>query len=55
MDKGYSFLFWAYNIIWIAIAAYITFLLVRLGKLRDRIERLERRLAGGDTAKTGGA
>ncbi len=55
MDKGYGFLFWAYNIVWIAIAGYITFLVVRLARLRDRIERLERKLAGGGAPKAGGA
>ncbi len=55
MEKGYSFLFWAYNIIWLAIAGYITFLVVRLGRVRSRLDRLERRLAGGGGPKTGGA
>lgn len=55
MEKGYDFLFWAYNVIWIAIAGYVTFLFVRLGRVRDRIERLERRLAQGGAPKSGGA
>ncbi len=55
MDKGYNFLFWAYNIIWIAIAGYVTFLLVRLRRVRDRIDRLERRLAEGGAPKAGGS
>lgn len=41
--KSYSFLFWAYNVVWIGIAAYVTILLVRLGRVGARLERLERR------------
>jgi CcmD family protein len=50
MDQACSFLFWAYNVVWIAIAAYVAFLMVRLGRVRDRLDRLERRLAGSDPA-----
>jgi CcmD family protein len=46
VDKGYDFLFWAYNVIWIAIAGYVAFLMVRLGRVRDRLDRIERKLAG---------
>jgi CcmD family protein len=42
--KSYSFLFWAYNVVWLGIAAYVVFLLLRLGKLSSRLDRLERRL-----------
>lgn len=45
MEKGYDFLFWAYNVIWIAIAGYVVFLMVRLGRVRDRLDRLEKRLS----------
>jgi CcmD family protein len=60
VEKGYDFLFWAYNVIWIAIAAYVTFLVLRLGRVRDRLDRLERRLqapasAGGDVGKPHGS
>ncbi len=53
MEKGYDFLFWAYNIIWLAIAGYVTFLLVRLSRVRDRIDRIERKLAAGGAPKAG--
>ncbi len=46
MGNGCDFLFWAYNVVWIAIVAYVAFLMVRLGRIRDRLDRLERRLAG---------
>lgn len=42
MSDGYSFLMWAYNVVWIGLIAYILFLVMRLGKVSDRIERLER-------------
>ena len=41
--RGYSFLLWAYNIVWLGIAAYLVFLFVRLRRVGDRLERLERR------------
>jgi CcmD family protein len=46
VEKGYDFLFWAYNVIWLAIAGYVTFLMVRLGRVRERLDRLERKLSG---------
>lgn len=48
MDSGYPFLYWAYNIIWIGIAAYVVFLVVRLARVRERIARLERRASPGE-------
>jgi CcmD family protein len=39
--KNYGFLFWAYAVIWIGIAAYVAFLGVRLRKVADRLDRLE--------------
>ncbi len=45
MEKGYEFLFWAYNVVWIAIAGYIAFLVVRLGQVSGRLEKIERKLA----------
>lgn len=47
MDKGYPFLYWAYNIIWIAIVAYISYVLFRLSSVQKRLDRLERRVEGG--------
>ncbi len=46
MERGYDFLFWAYNVIWIAIAAYGVFLTVRLARVGRRLDRLEKRLEG---------
>ena len=54
MEKGYDFLFWAYNVIWLAIAGYVTFLVVRLARVRERLDRLERRLAPGGAARADG-
>ena len=43
--KSYSFLFWAYNTFWFAIAAYVVFLFLRLRRVDARLERIERRVA----------
>jgi CcmD family protein len=47
VDKGYPFLYWAYNIIWIGIVAYVSYVLFRLSSLQKRLDRLERRIGGG--------
>ncbi len=36
------FLFWAYNVVWAMIAGYVVFLVVRLGRVGRRLDRLER-------------
>lgn len=38
--KSYSFMFWAYALVWIGIAAYGLFLSVRLRKVEKRLEGL---------------
>lgn len=40
--KSYSFLFWAYNVVWIGIAVYVASLLARLTRVSARLDRLER-------------
>ncbi len=42
--KGYDFLFWGYSVVWIAIVAYLAYLAVRLKRVRERLDRVERRL-----------
>ena len=42
---NYTFLFWGYNIIWILIAAYITFLLLKLNRLEKDLKRLENKVS----------
>lgn len=39
--KEFRFIFWAYNLIWLLLAAYLTFLLVRMNRLTREIGRLE--------------
>jgi len=39
--KSYAFLFWAYNVIWAGVAAYLLFLLLRLGRISRRLDTLE--------------
>ena len=42
--KNYEFLFWAYNVVWIGLVAYVVSLVVRLRKVTDRLDRLEKKL-----------
>ena len=42
--KNYEFLFWAYNVFWIGVAAYVVSLVLRHKKVSSRLERLERKL-----------
>lgn len=39
--KNYGFLFWAYTVIWLGLAAYLVFLGVRLRRVTERLDRLE--------------
>ena len=38
--KEFRFIFWAYNLIWIVLAAYLGFLLLRLNRLSRELRRL---------------
>ncbi len=42
--KSYAFLFWAYTVIWIGLAAYIALLIARLRRAAARLERAEAEL-----------
>jgi CcmD family protein len=42
--KNYEFLFWAYNVVWIGLIAYVVSLVLRLRKVSERLDRLERKL-----------
>ena len=54
--RGYSFLAWAYNLVWIGLAAYLLFLFVRLRNVTRRLDRLEDRAAGsGGSSSSRGA
>ena len=44
--KNFEFLFWAYNVVWLILAAYATYLLIRLRGAEREIRRLEDRLPG---------
>jgi CcmD family protein len=52
--KGYSFLLWAYNVIWLGLGAYLVFLFVRLRKVTERLDRLERRIEGRPADRSAG-
>lgn len=49
--KSYAFLFWAYNAIWLALAGYLLFLLLRLARVGRRVEEVERELREGGRAR----
>ena len=46
--KSYAFLFWAYNIVWAAIAGYLLLTFLKVRKLDRRLDLLERRSRGND-------
>ena len=54
--KSYAFLFWAYNVIWTGLAAYLLFLILRLRRVDRRLDSVERELrerVGGDHRSSG--
>jgi CcmD family protein len=53
--KSYSFLFWGYTVIWVGLAAYLTFLLTRLKSVAKRLDRLERQIEREQTVRPSGA
>jgi CcmD family protein len=40
--KSYAFLFWAYNVIWLALAGYLLRVVLRLGQVARRLDGIER-------------
>ena len=44
MKEHFPYLFWAYNIIWILITAYLSVIFARQRAIRRQIEDLKRRL-----------
>lgn len=42
--RSYDFLFWAYNIIWLAVAGYILMTFLRVRRVETRITALEREM-----------
>ena len=39
--KSYEFLFWAYNVVWLGLAGYLLFMMMRIRKTEARLARLE--------------
>ena len=48
--KSYAFLFWAYNVIWLALAGYLLLVILRLGRIARRLDGVERALASEEGA-----
>ena len=46
--KNLDYLFWAYTLIWIALAAYLLTLSIRLRRLASQLRRLKSRMPGGE-------
>ena len=42
--RSYAFLFWAYNVIWLALAGYLLLVIVRLRRVSRRLDGIERAL-----------
>ena len=42
--KSYAFLFWAYNVVWIALAGYLLFVMLRMARTARRLDAVERAL-----------
>ena len=43
--KNYAFLFWAYVVIWAGLAGFLLAGMIRLRRVGDRLERIERELS----------
>jgi CcmD family protein len=48
--KNLHYLFWAYTLIWIILAAYLVSLSVRLRSISSQVRRLKARLDSGEKA-----
>jgi CcmD family protein len=48
--KSYAFLFWAYNVIWLALSGFLLFVLLRLRRVDRRVDAVERVLRDADRA-----
>jgi CcmD family protein len=46
--KNLNYLFWAYTLIWLALACYLLSLSIRLRTLASQLRRLKSRLPGGE-------
>ena len=44
--KNLNYLFWAYTLIWIVLAAYLLSLSIRLRSIASQVRRLKTRLSG---------
>lgn len=49
--KTYNFLFWAYNLIWLGIAAFIWLVFRRIRTVDRRLAGLEQRLDARDDSR----
>lgn len=46
--KTIQYLFWAYNVIWLCLVAFLALQFVRLRRTHRRLDRMERQLERGD-------
>lgn len=49
-----AYLFWAYLVVWLALAAYLLWLRGRLRRVAREVERLEAEMRGEEVGDTGG-
>ncbi len=45
--KNLNYLFWAYTLVWIVLAAYLLSLSIRLKAISSQLRRMKSRLPGG--------
>ena len=46
--KNLNYLFWAYTLIWVALAGYVLSLSIRLRSMASQLRRLKSRLPGNE-------
>jgi len=51
--KSYTFLFWAYAVVWVGIAGYLLAVFARIRRVDRRLDTLERELAQRRGQQTG--
>lgn len=49
--KTYNFLFWAYNLIWLGLAAFIWIVFQRIRRVDRRLDGLQQRLESRDSGQ----
>ncbi len=46
-NESYQFLFWGYTIFWLGLAGFMLFLFLRMKRVEERLEGIEREVERG--------